>query len=215
MTDRHELRDVRRTFDRIAPHFSKTRERPWPAVERFIRTHEGDTALDLGCGNGRHAELLAARVASVIGLDLSRGQLEQARTRARDRDFELDLLQGEVTELPIRSGCVDIAVYIATIHHLSSVGLRRRSLDELGRVLAPNGRALVSAWSVTHDRFDRTHGFDTVVEWTLPSGETVDRFYHVYDLTEFRTDLSVASLECVDVFEEAGNCYGVVGPPEQ
>ncbi|MFC6728796.1 SAM-dependent methyltransferase, partial [Natronoarchaeum mannanilyticum] len=87
----------------------------------------------------------------------------------------------------------------------------RRSLDELARALAPEGRALVSAWSTAHDRFDRSEGFDTTVDWTLPGGETVPRFYHVYDPDEFRADLSASDLAVEDAFLSSGNCYAVVG----
>jgi len=77
-------------------------------------------------------------------------------------------------------------------------------------VLAPGGRALVSAWSTAHDRFDATEGFDTTVDWTLPGGKQVGRYYHIYDPKEFQADLEAASVEIVDVRVSSGNCYAVV-----
>jgi hypothetical protein len=68
----------------------------------------------------------------------------------------------------------------------------------------------VSAWSVVHDRFDREVGHDTTVDWTLPGGETVPRFYHVYDREEFERDLEDATLAVRDVRTSSGNCYAVV-----
>jgi hypothetical protein len=84
------------------------------------------------------------------------------------------------------------------------------SLDELARVLAPGGRALVGVWSVAHDRFDATEGFDTTVDWTLPGGERVPRFYHVYDAEEFRADLATSGLAVRETTVSSGNCYAVV-----
>lgn len=205
--------DVRATYDRIAAHFAETRPEPWPAVERFLDGRSGQVALDLGTGNGRHAELLATSAERVLGVDLSRAALETAFARAADRGYDLELLQADAAALPLRAGTVDLAVYIATIHHLPSRELRVRSLDELARVLAPGRTALVSAWGVRHERFDAEAGFDTTVDWTLPDGETVGRFYHIYDLREFETDIEASALQLVEAYEEGGNCYAVVSAP--
>ncbi|ADJ15591.1 class I SAM-dependent methyltransferase [Halalkalicoccus jeotgali] len=205
-----ESRRVRETYDRIASHFADTREHPWPEVEAFLEGRQGTLGLDVGCANGRHAQLLAARTDRVLGVDASRGLLFEARTRARDRGFGVDLLQGDAAALPVRSERVDLAVYVATIHHLPDRETRVGSLDELARVLAPGGRALVSAWSTAHGKFDAEAGFDTTVDWTLPGGETVPRFYHIYAPEEFRAEVEDSAL-AVESFEvSSGNCYATV-----
>ena len=202
---------VRDTYDDIAEHFASTREYPWPEVEQFLEDRSGAVGLDLGCGNCRHAEVLAGRVDRVVGVDVSRGLLETARERRRERGFDVDLVQGDAARLPLATDVVDLAVYVATLHHLPDRETRRDSLDELARVLATGGRALVSAWSTAHDRFDREEGFDTTVDWTLPGGETVPRFYHIYAPDEFRADLEASDLSVRETFLSSGNCYAVVG----
>jgi ubiquinone/menaquinone biosynthesis C-methylase UbiE len=204
------------TYDRIAAHFSKTREYAWPEVESFLDGRSATHALDVGCGNGRHTELLAARSASVVGVDLSRELLREATTRARERGFDAvaDFVHGDAAALPIADESIDLAVYVATLHHLSPRDVRVRSLDELARVLDPNGTALVSVWSTAHDRFDREAGFDTTVDWTLPGGETVPRYYHIYSPSEFERDLEASDLEPIDIDISSGNCYAVVTAPE-
>ena len=204
-------RDVRDTYDRIAPHFARTRPEPWPEVVSFLEGRAGDVGLDVGVGNGRHAELLAGACRRVYGLDVSRAALNQARRRSREHGFDLSLVLGEATRLPLLDGTVDLGVYVATLHHLPTRALRVASLDELARVLTPRGRAIVSAWSVTHDRFDAESGHDRTVDWTLPDGEVVERFYHVYDLAEFDRDVAESALGPVSTFESGGNCYAVVG----
>lgn len=203
------------TYDRIAAHFSKTREYAWPEVESFLDGRSATRALDVGCGNGRHTELLAARSTSVVGVDLSRELLREATTRARERDFDAiaDFVHGDAAALPIAGESIDLAVYVATLHHLSPRAARVRSLDELARVLEPDGTALVSVWSTAHDRFDRESGFDTTVDWTLPGGETVPRYYHIYSPSEFERDLDASDLEPRDVDVSSGNCYAVVTAP--
>lgn len=202
---------VREAYDRIAEHFAATREHPWPEVEEFLDGRSGAVGLDVGCGNGRHAEPLAARVERAIGVDVSRRLLSIARERAVGREFALGLLAGDAAALPVRSDVADIGLYVATLHHLPTREARVDSLDELARVLAPDGVALVSAWSTEHDRFDPSDGFDTTLDWTLPDGTTVPRFYHVYDPDEFAADLEASAL-AADPFLSSGNCYAVVRP---
>ena len=206
--------DPQSTYDRIATHFSKTREYAWPEVESFLADRSGDLALDVGCGNGRHTEALAARTEAAVGVDLSRGLLDEAVDRARDRGFAdaTAFVHGDAAALPVRDGAADLAVYVATLHHLSPRDARIGSLNELARVLAPDGVALVSAWSTAHDRFNRDEGFDTTVDWTLPSGETVPRYYHIYSPAEFETDLGESALETRRTELSSGNCYAEVGP---
>ncbi|WP_435063967.1 class I SAM-dependent methyltransferase [Halobaculum sp. EA56] len=204
------------TYDRIAEHFSKTREHAWPEVESFLEGRGGDVGLDVGCGNGRHCEPLRACVDRVVGVDVSGGLLGAARARARDRGYAdgVSFVRGDAAALPVRDGRVDVAVYVAALHHLRSRERRVASLSELARVLAPGGRALVSAWSTAHDRFDAdadaAAGFDTEVDWTLPGGETVPRFYHVYAPREFEADLADSRLRTDESFVSSGNCYAVV-----
>ncbi|WP_440989833.1 class I SAM-dependent methyltransferase [Haloarchaeobius baliensis] len=224
---------TRATYDRIADHFAETREYAWPEVESFLADRAGGLGLDLGCGNGRHAELLADRCERVVGADLSAGLLATARVRARERGFAVDLVQADAAALPLATDSVDLAVYVATLHHLPTRDARRRSLDELARVLSPRGTALVSVWSTAHDRFDSENparsggsserssgeqrdqeeseeGFDTTVDWTLPGGEVVPRFYHIYGPAEFDADLAASDLAVESSRVSSGNCYAVV-----
>jgi len=201
---------VRATYDRIADHFSKTREYPWPEIESFLDGRSGEVGLDVGCGNGRHTALLSDCCDRAVGVDVSGEILRTASGRAVERGHSYGLAQADAARLPVRSDTVDLAVYVATLPHLPTRARRVASLDELARVLTPDGRALVSAWSTEHDRFDATEGFDTTVEWTLPGGEAVDRFYHIYDPDEFRADIDRSELELVDFEISSGNCYGIV-----
>jgi tRNA (uracil-5-)-methyltransferase TRM9 len=208
-------RRVREVYDEIATHFSQTREYPWPEVEDFLeRTDGGEIGLDVGCGNGRHVAPLAGVTGSVLALDLSREVLAEARSRLAEESHEAALLQGDAATLPFVDGSIDVAISIATVHHLADRETRVQSLGELGRVLAPDGHALVSAWSTAHDRFDAeadaTAGFDTTLDWTLPNGETLPRFYHVYAPAEFEADLERAGLTVDDSYVSSGNCYAEV-----
>jgi SAM-dependent methyltransferase len=213
---------VREVYREIATHFSKTRSNPWPEVESFCTERAGrpgGIGLDLGCGNGRHMQLLGT-LDRVVGVDLSRPLLREAKSTlsgdppAADQAKSWDLLQGDAARIPIREGVIDVGLYVATLHHLPDRQTRLESLRELSRVLTPNGTALVSVWSTAHDRFDspaeRADGFDTSVDWTLPGGKTVPRCYHIYAPQEFRRDLQAAGLSIESHMVSSGNCYAEV-----
>lgn len=220
---------VQSVYDEIASHFSKTRAYPWPEVEVFLdhvdsNEHELRRGLDIGCGNGRHTAPLSEIVAHATGLDLSRELLGEARD-ARGRNstgggtskrptgtvWQAALVHGAAESLPIQDDVMDIALYVATIHHLPDRETRIASLRELDRVLTSSGTALVSAWSTTHDRFsDHEGGFDTTIDWTLPGGETVPRFYHIYAPEEFERDLATAGMTVKQFEISSGNCYATV-----
>jgi ubiquinone/menaquinone biosynthesis C-methylase UbiE len=206
--------DPQSTYDRIADHFAATREYAWPEVTTFLEGRTTDRALDVGCGNGRHTESLADRARLAVGVDLSRGLLDTAVARARERGFadRTVFIHGDAARLPIATDAVGLVTYVATLHHLSPRATRVASLSELARVLRPGGAALVSVWSTAHDRFDHETGFDTTVDWTLPGGETVPRYYHIYDPDEFAADLAASDLVTEDVTVSSGNCYAVVRP---
>ena len=209
MTDPPPIREV---YDRIGEHFSKTREYPWNDVTAFLEGHSGAVGLDVGCGNGRHTEALAEVVDTPLGVDLSRTLLEAARGRAADRSVAASYLQGTATRLPVATGTVDVGLYVAAIHHLRTREARLRSLDDLARVLAPGGTALVSSWSTAHETFDREEAFETTVDWTLPGGETVPRYYYIYDPETFAADLADSALAVTDRWVASGNNYAAVTP---
>ena len=84
---------------------------------------------------------------------------------------------------------------------------RRTLLHTLG---VAGASALLPRRLRAERRADAESGFDTTVDWTLPGGETVPRFYHIYAPAEFRRELDGSGLEIVDFEISSGNCYVVV-----
>jgi cyclopropane fatty-acyl-phospholipid synthase-like methyltransferase len=59
----------------------------------------GKDVLELGCGGGQCTVGMAGRGANVTGIDLSESQPDHARELVAERDVEVDLVQGDVTDL--------------------------------------------------------------------------------------------------------------------
>jgi ubiquinone/menaquinone biosynthesis C-methylase UbiE len=208
--DYEVVKEVMRAYEKIGSHFSQTRFHPWPEVGKFLEELSGNVALDMGCGNGRHSELLSKCVERVVGVDMSSMMLLETVNRGENNGFEVNSIRGNVMELPVRTECIDIGVYVATIHHLPTAECRIASLNELERVLTTNGISIVGSWCTEHERFDEERGFDTLVNWTLPDGTKVPRYYHIYDIEEFERDVNASRLEVIDIYSNEGNCYAVV-----
>ncbi|MBA0049969.1 class I SAM-dependent methyltransferase [Streptomyces sp. AJS327] len=96
------------------------------------------TVLDVGCGDGT-AAATAARVLAphrIVGVDWSQDALRRAATH-------IGAVRGELTApgLPIASGAADAVLFSEVIEHLVDPDA---ALDELRRVLRPDGHLLLS-----------------------------------------------------------------------
>ena len=121
---------LRSLFDRVAADIARV-------------APEGARVLEVGCGPGRLSILLAHRHGlRVTGLDLDPEMIELARANATatsDGDtpsFEV----GNASALSFPDESFDLVVSTLSMHHWTDV---RAALSEIGRVLRPNGRALV------------------------------------------------------------------------
>lgn len=137
------LANNKESYDRMAEEFSGTRERFWSELA-FLAEHAspGMRVLDIGCGNGRFFPLLAERHVEYVGLDNSRGLLDEARKKYPGVTFT----EGDATALPFPDRSFDVAFSFATIHHIPSKALRHAFVKEAARVLKPGSVFIVTAW---------------------------------------------------------------------
>ena len=65
-----EEEHVQQVYEAIAPHFSATRYKRWPIVEKFIKgIPKGSFGCDFGCGNGKNLENDPNGNIMTIGMD--------------------------------------------------------------------------------------------------------------------------------------------------
>lgn len=140
-------------YERFGADFSATRRRLQPGVTRVLETLTGDeTILDLGCGNGELARTLARRGhhGSYLGLDFSLPLLREADSSpegfpAAFREVDLTQLSVISDQLSVADGWSAVTCF-ATLHHIPSRELRRRLLGTVNKLLAQNGRFILSNW---------------------------------------------------------------------
>ncbi len=109
-----------------------------PIVRELLMQFPQGPLLDAACGTGRHAAFLTcAGRGGVIGVDASEAMLARARAKLPAVDFR----PGELTALPLDDGEVVGAVCALALSHLPEIDA---VIAELGRVLRPGGRLIVS-----------------------------------------------------------------------
>jgi SAM-dependent methyltransferase len=94
-------------------------------------------ALDAACGTGRHAAFLEELGHRVVAVDVSEGMLAKARERLSTPDVRA----GTLSELPVESAAVDVAVCALALTHLAEL---EPAMTELARVVRPGGRIVIS-----------------------------------------------------------------------
>jgi len=95
--------------------------------------------LDLACGNGYGAALLARQARHVWGLDIDGDTVAGARRSWSNQN--LTFLQGNATQLPFRSGSMDLVVAMETLEHITE---QEQLLGEIARVCCASGVVLIS-----------------------------------------------------------------------
>lgn len=98
----------------------------------------GRRVLDLGCGHGMAAVVLARRGARVTALELSGGYLRESLARARANGVRIAAVQADGHRLPFADAAFDRIWGNAVLHHLDLAVAG----PELRRVLAPGGCAV-------------------------------------------------------------------------
>lgn len=203
----------RALMDRIAVPFAASRSAPWDPVVAFLGPLPvGARVLDLAGGGGRHSLVAAGMGHRPVLVDVSGALVRIARDQASAAGSPLAAVEADAERLPLQTGALDAALFIAGVHCIRGRHRRVRALSELCRVLRPGAPALVTVWSAEQDRFRETVGRrrvaaqkdrlpqgeepgDVRVPWSRDVDEPVARFFHVYFATELQEELEEAGLQ--------------------
>ena len=145
--------EIKAIFDRIAPVYDELNDRLslgqhriWKAMAvKWSDVTEGSNALDVCCGSGDLALLLAKRVGEtgkVTGIDFACEQLEIARSRQRQKcpNISMEWLEGDALALPFEDNYFDCATMGYGLRNVTNIPL---CMSELCRVLKPKAKAAI------------------------------------------------------------------------
>jgi ArsR family transcriptional regulator len=140
-------KEVQAFFERVASDWDTMRlayydERVIEKMTEVSGADEDATVVDVGTGTGFVAAGLAPRVKRVIGTDNSPAMLEVARGNLDILGIaNIELVQGEVTNLPLADGSMEAAFANMVLHHAENP---TAMLQEMVRVVKPGGTVAVT-----------------------------------------------------------------------
>ena len=157
-------------YDAFVSLFFVGRRRPsFEALIDAAGVKPGQHVLDVGCGTGYFARLLAEAVGNdglVVGVDASPEMIRYASDRARRaRNCQFQLGTAESLSFPAEH--FDVVVSSLFMHHLPD-DLQLAAVSEMRRVLRPGGTLLIAeahvprafGWRV----LARLHGYDRMAQ---------------------------------------------------
>ncbi|HEX6080976.1 MAG TPA: methyltransferase domain-containing protein [Methylomirabilota bacterium] len=140
-----------------ASYVAQLREEKPPAQSRrevdfvlkALAPARGARILDVPCGYGRHASALARRGFRVVGVDLSRAMIAEARRRFAEGP-RLVFVRRDMRRLRFRAE-FDAVVNLYTSFGYFTPAENRAALRRLARALRPGGRLLIDHRDPAYD----------------------------------------------------------------
>jgi demethylphylloquinol methyltransferase len=151
-SDAPAAQDIQALFNRIAPVYDRVngliswgRHLAWKKIAvDWAAPPAGGTVLDVCCGTGDLARILARRTGSggrVVGLDFSEQMLIYARRSTYEPlQSQIDWVQGDALALPFADQTFDAGTMSFGLRNLTDIP---QAFQELHRVLKPGAKAVV------------------------------------------------------------------------
>ncbi len=129
-----------------------------PIFKRMGLNLRGKDVLEIGCGSGYGSFLLNQLEAkSYLGLDVMEEQIELARKKYPQFQF---ILQDASDLSQFENASKDVVIIFGVLHHIPNW---RKTIDEIARVLKPNGRLFLE-----EPRGVDLKAFDFLFRWGHP-----------------------------------------------
>jgi SAM-dependent methyltransferase len=160
--DHHRL--IREQFTRQAAPFAAKPEHSEARADAVVLEAAAfttaDRVLDVACGPGLLAAVIAPRVRHVTGIDLTPAMIEEARRRAgSQRVHNVAWQVGDAAALPFHDGAFTAVITRYSFHHMPDP---LAVLREMARVCEPGGKVIVvdvfttsAAQQAAYDRIER------------------------------------------------------------
>lgn len=219
------LRETRQIYNRIAPDFSNTRSKWWRGFGNLAKhVQAGDKVIDIGCGNGRMAELFMDSRVSYWGVDGSDNLIAIARERFKDYSWAKfivgDILAVDNWNFPeADKNNFNLALIVAVLHHIPGRDYQLQALKNTGRLLKPGGRLIISNWNLFQKKQFRLYWRymfnyklkigqygswsikDALIPWKLKNDWQM-RYVHSFSKRELKRLLIDAGFSIEDIFYE-------------
>ena len=203
------LEKTKKDYRKITSEFSNTRNWLWPEFFFFRKYIKKDGHLiDFGCGNGRFFEFVKdMKNLRYTGIDNNPEFIKIAQKNYTSTKF----LVGDFIDIP-RVPKADNIFAVASFHHVPSLELRKKSIQNLNDILNKDGILIENGYELYQKRyrkyrikslfnyfihFGKYDWNDTFIPWST-SG--VDRYYHAFTPNELKKLFKKNGFEILEMF---------------
>jgi tRNA (uracil-5-)-methyltransferase TRM9 len=200
--------DTETFYNLIADEFDKTRIRLWNCVKTYLDIFASNAIiLDIGCGNGKYMKYRNDLI--IKGVDISIELVKICNKKG------LDVIHGTMTDLQFDDNSFDGLLAVASYHHLNNDEDRKKTLDEMYRVLKIGGLCFIEVWAKEQPKKSNKNTIEfknnnNIVKWTsVKTNEIYYRYYNIYtneelvnEITKFKPEFKI-----VKSGYELGNYY--------
>lgn len=191
---------VKDVYENIATHFDNTRVYTWSWIDEFLNKLKSYSIVyDIGCGNGRN---MLKKNLNFTGIDNCKNFVKICSEK------QLNVINANMTKIPLDSNSADAIICIAVLHHLASEKTRIDSLLEMKRLVRKNGKILLSVWSINQPRKTRRsfNSFgNNIVLWNNNQGKIYERYYYIFKLEELKELFKKVGLSIINYEYNCGN----------
>ena len=194
-----EEKYVQNVYENIADRFNNTRAYTWTWIDEFLNNIVyGSLVYDIGCGNGRN---MLNKNLNFIGVDNCKNFIKICTNK------NLNVIDANITNIPLKSNSADAIICIAVLHQLSNDLNRLKALTEMKRLVKPGGKILLSVWSINQPKKTRrtfnNYG-NNIVLWNN-YGKIYERYYYIFKLEEIKDLFKKAGLQMINYKYDCGN----------
>ncbi len=198
-------------WDKIAVKWFDYRKVKDKGVALFLKNKKGKL-LDVGCGSGRN--FVKNKGLEIYGVDFSTKMLGFARQEAKRMGLEANLKKGKSEKIPFEDDFFDYAICVAVLHCVDTDKKRKKSIEEIYRVLKVGGQAYISVWSRGGPRLNKMKEIKTgkvnecFIPWTVGE-KKYPRYTYLFSAVEMKKILEDAGFKIVS-YEDDGRNLGFV-----
>jgi len=232
-TQENLLGTVKQNYEEIAADFDLTRKKQLqPELINLASTvKDGESVLDVGCGNGRLTEAFKNKKINYLGVDNSEALIELANknyireiasspsTAPRNDNFVVaDIL--DLDKIPEKD--FDYIFCIAVLHHLPGDDLQIKALKQMKNKIKNNGRIIITVWNLwSQKKFSKLiykyallklfgknemDFGDILFDWKNNKGESLSRrYYHAFTKNELKKIVKLAGLKMKRFYKDKYN----------
>ena len=141
---------------------------------KHLDIQDDDIVLDIGCGGGININRMSKNAKKVYGVDYSIESVNLSREVNRQEiyDGKVEILKGNVQDLPFEDNTFDIVTAFETVYFWPNI---EKSFGEVKRVLKPGGIFLIGMESNGNDNLTMKIS-EKLINMTVYNDEEITEF---------------------------------------